>query len=449
MKVKLSQLLNVKLGEWKLVLSLFFLLALNTLVLELSDVVATAGFISKIGASGMLWLWIIDMLVILLGAGGYALVVDRVPRVQLMAWLLGGLATGYLILQLLFSYGAPDWLTYPSLYIMADLQSSIFPLTLWTLANDVYTMSEGKRLFPVIGAGYAVGSIMGNGMAAGSALLVARSGGNVLSLLTLVAIILLGGMVLLWYAFHNRAVRARQSRESGISVRETARVGVDFFKSVPLFGYLAIAMLLVGLSLTIVEYHFLFATEQSVVGSLQFQAFYGTYKTVLIVTVLLSQWLIVGRWLKRVLLKNTFMVLPITLIVAVGCMLALPGLIGAALGRFLARLVQRAWDELARKAVQGLVPDERRGRISTMMDGYFYPLATIVGCLIVGGLLLAATSGWLSGGVVITIYLVIAALAAIAAVWASLHLRSVYDKSLLDWRIARSHRKSVLDGIEF
>jgi len=244
-------------------------------------------------------------------------------------------------------------------------------------------------------------------------------------------------------------VRARQARETGINVRETAQVGVDFFKGVPLFGYLAIAMLLAGLSLTIVEYHFLSTAERAVDNSLQFQAFYGTYKMALIMTILLSQWLVAGRLLKRVPIKDTFLVLPVALVVAVGCVLAAPGLMGAAAGRFLARWMQRAWDELARKALQGLVPDERRGRISTIMDSYFYAVATMAGCLIMGGLLLAASLGWLPDGTVITVYLLIAVLAAIGAVWASLRLRSVYDKSLLDWRLARSRRKSMLDGIEF
>ncbi len=449
MKVKPSQLLNIKSGEWKLVLSLFSLLAINTLVLELSDVVAMAGFISNIGAPSILWLWVADMLITLLAVGGYALAIDRTPRVRLMAWLLGGLAAVYLVLLLLFGYHAPDWLTYPSLYIIADLQSAIFPLTLWTLANDVYTMSDGKRLFPIIGTGFAVGSVFGNGLAAGSAVLVSDPSRNVSNLLALMAIILLGGIVLLWYAFHNRPVRARQARESGINVRETAQIGVDFFKGVPLFGYLAIAMLLAGLSLTIVEYHFLATAEQSVANSLQFQAFYGTYKMALILAILLSQWLVAGRLLKRVPIKDAFLVLPVALVVAVGCVLAVPGLLGAAAGRFLARWMQRAWDELARKALQGLVPDERRGRISTFMDSYFYAVATVAGCLIMGGLLFAAVSGWLPDGTVIMTYLLIAALAAIGAVWASLRLRIVYDKSLLDWRLARSRRKSVLDGIEF
>jgi ATP/ADP translocase len=449
MREKLSRLLNVRSGERGLVLSLLLILVLNTLVLELSDVVATAGFVSRIGVSGILWLWVVDMFVTLLAAGGYALIVDRMPRVRLMSYLSGGLALVYIALQLLFNYGAPDWLTYPALYIIADLQFSIFPLAFWTLASDVYTISEAKRLFPIIGAGYPLGSIIGNALPAGAAIVAARWGGSVSQLLALGAVILLSSVVLLRLTFRNRTVRARQSRQSETNVREMIRAGIDFFRNVPLFYYLAIAMLLVGLSLTIVEYHLLFTAEQTFASDLQFQTFYGTYKAALIAMILLVQWLVAGRLLKRVPLKGAFIVLPTTLVIAAGCALTVPDLIGAAIGRFAARLVQRAWDEPSRKAAQGLVPDERRGRISTFLDSYLYSLATIVGCLILGILVMVSASGWLSERVMIAVYLAIAALAAVGAVWAGLQLRAVYEKSLFDWRLSRPRRKSVLDEIEF
>ena len=47
------------------------------------------------------------------------------------------------------------------------------------------------------------------------------------------------------------------------------------------------------------------------------------------------------------------------------------------------------------------------------------------------------------------IYLLTAGAAGIGALWASLALRKVYDKSLLNWRLSRARRRSVLDGIEF
>jgi ATP/ADP translocase len=446
---RLSQLLNVAPGEWKLVLSLFALFVIDTLVLELSDVVATAGFISQVGASGILWLWVIDMLITLVVTSAFASVIDRMSRVKLMVWLLGGLTLLYLVLQVLFHAGAPSWLTYPALYILADVQLSVFPLIFWTLANDVYSMSDGKRLFPIIGAGSALGSILGNGLAAGAAVAIEQSGGSELNLLIVAAALLASGIPVLLFAFHHQTIRARQARDPQASVRETMRVGTDFFKNVPFFKYLAVVMLLAGLALTIVEYNFLSVTERSLTTDLQFQAFYGTYKLVLIVSVFLGQGVLTGRLLKKVPVKNAFMVLPATLVIVGGGLLFVPGLLGAALGRFLARLIQRGWDDLARKSVQGMIPDERRGRVSIMMDSYFYTIATLVGCLMLGALQLAAGWGWLSADGAITVYLVIVAVAAVGALAASLRMRTLYESSLLNWRLARARRKSVLDGLEF
>lgn len=445
--------LNVKRGEWGLAISLLLLLAINTLVLELSDVVAMAGFVSSVGTPQIIWLWIVDMVITLLSAGMYAVIVDRVSRVRLIAALLGGFAVVYLVLQLLFSYGAPDWLTYPLLYILADQQYVIFPLAFWVLANDVYTMSESKRLFPLIGAGYAVGSIAGNALAAGSGSLMqnaAQGQQQTAALLTLGALMFLIGLGLLWLTFRQRQVRARQSQQVGADVRETFKVGMDVVRGVPLFRWLAIAMLLAGLALTVIEYHFFFVVDQAVANDpLRFRTFYGTYKVVLILSTLLVQWLIAGRLLEKVGMKNAFIVLPAGLIASGGLALALPGLAGGAAGRFLARLLQRAWDEPARKSTENLVPDERRGRVSALLDSYLYAIATIAGCLLLAVLFLITSLGWVSAQTATWCYLGVAAVAAVGALVAAVRLRSQYDSSLLNWRLARSRRKSVLDGIEF
>ncbi len=449
MRAKIARLLNITPGEWTLVVSLLLLLAINTTVLELSDVVSTPGFISNIGTSKILWLWLVDMAVTILSAGVYALIIDRTARIQLVGGLLIGFAFLYLLLRMLFSYGAPDWVTYPLLYILSDQQYAIFPLAFWALANDVYSMSESKRLFPVIAAGGALGNILGNGLAAGSTAIFHNQGQGVIDLLMLGAMLFLAGFALLWFTFRHHTIHARRSRESGDSARETIQEGMDFIKNVPLFSYLAIIMLLVGLALTIVEYHFLFTVDNAMTSPDQFQMFYGLYKIAWIGMTWLVQWLVTGKLLEKLGLRNSFIVMPASLLAAIGGSLAAPGIVGGAGGRFVARLVQTAWDEPTRKSVQGLIPDERRGRVSAFLDSYFYSVATIVGCLILGALLLASSLGWLPAQVATTAYLGVAGVAAGGAVWAALRLRAVYDKSLLNWRLSRSRRKSVLDGIEF
>jgi ATP/ADP translocase len=441
-------MIKLKPGEWKLVLPLLLLLAINTMVTELVAVIATSGFVSNVGSAQVPWLWIADMVALLLFSVGYALMIDRMKRVQLLSWLLGAFAVLYLIIQLLFTYGAPDWLNYLLLYIFADQQFFIFLLAFWALANDNYRIAEAKRLFPVLGAGYAVGSIAGNGLAAASADILARQGGQAYQLLSLVAVLLLIGLVLLYFTFRNRQLRARQSKEKDIDVRETLEVGLDFVKNVPLFRYLGIVMLLAYVSYTVVQYHFLFVLDQTFTSDLQFQSFYGTYKVALIVAILVFQGLITGRLLEKIGLKSSFVAFPIVLLIAAASALAFLGLIGGAVGFFLIFLIERAWDEPVRKSLQGLIPDERRGRISAFLDNYLYALATIIACCILLLLFWTTSLAQLPQQGLVAIYLVVAGLAAAGAVWAAVQVRSVYDQSMLNWRLQRRQRRGLTGVIK-
>jgi hypothetical protein len=111
--------------------------------------------------------------------------------------------------------------------------------------------------------------------------------------------------------------------------------------------------------------------------------------------------------------------------------------------------VYSAWDDPARKSLQGLVPDEKRGRISAFMDSYFITTATVLGCAVLITLFGLVSIGTISRETAVFIYLGIAIAASLLAVLAFVYLRKVYDKSMLNYRLARSKRKSVLDGLEF
>ncbi len=441
-----TSFLNVRPDERKLVFSLIFILAITTLVLELSDVIATGGFVSKVGPKNIFWLWIVDMLISLATVGAYALVVDRTERVRLVKWLTLAFAILFLGLRFVFLAGAPDWISYPILYILTDQFYAVFPLAFWAMVNDLYTAAEGKRLFPIITMGTALGSILGNGLAALSGWILQRSGGDPASLLPLGSLILLFGLVSLEISFARRTVNARQSRDETVDVKQTLNVGLDYIRNVPIFKFLALSMLLSGVAFTVIEYHFLFSVDQAVAQDpLQFQSFYGAFKIVLILGTLAAQAFLSGRFLEKLGLKASFIVQPIALAIGTALAFLVPGIYGAAGARYVVRLVQQAWDEPARKSLENLVPDERRGRVSVVIDRYFYDLSTIFASLALGLLLLFAANLSL----IVVVYLGLAAAVSLVAVWAGFRIRARYDESMLDWRLSRARRKSVLTGIEF
>jgi ATP:ADP antiporter, AAA family len=442
--------LNIKPEEKKQVYSLILVLALATLVLELSDVIATGGFVSNIGPDNIVYLWIIDMIITIVTAGIYAMAVDKMDRAKLIKWLALGFALVFLLMRLLFLFNAPDWATYPLLYILTDQFYAIFPLAFWAMVNDLYTSSEAKRLYPIIIMGAALGSISGNGLAAISGWLLQRTGGSAPSLLIIGTILLLVTLAVLQFALPKRTVNARQSRDEIVDVGQTIKVGWDYIKNVPIFTFLAVSMLLSGLAFTIIEYHFIFAVDQAAAQDpLQFQTFYGSFKIILIVSTLTVQAFFSGRFLEKVGLKNSFIFQPAALAMSGALAALVPGLVGAAGAKYLMRLVQQSWDEPARKSLQNLIPDERRGRVAVMIDRYFYDVSTIVGSIVLAVLLFLRNLSVISQGQITNVYLGLAIVAALVAVFAGIRLRAKYEQSLLDWRLSRSRRKSALDGIEF
>ncbi len=124
-------------------------------------------------------------------------------------------------------------------------------------------------------------------------------------------------------------------------------------------------------------------------------------------------------------------------------------MVGAAGGRFIGWLIERAWNEPARRSLLGLVPDERRGRVGVFVESYFYAFATIIACLFLGALFVMSGLGIVPLWHVPIIYLSFAAATSLGALWGTVRLRGFYEQSLLNWRLSRSRRKSVLDEIEF
>lgn len=447
---------NERITNWfgtqhvKLVLALWLLLAINMMVMELSDVIATAGFVSNIGSDSLPWLWLVMTLLTLVGASGYSVLVDRYSRLNLITWLLGIMGIFYLFLMFLFRAQVPDKITFPLLSIITDQQYYILPLAFWALANDVFSVTEGKRVFPLIASGAVIGSLTGNSLAGLSAKFLEQLSVGAEAIFVLAALLLFVSVIILRIAFFGHYVRARQSKGEDASLMKSMQVGIEYFSKVAMLKMVAIIMFLSGMTLALLEFYFLRSIELNTSGnSLDFQQFLGYFKTAQTIGLLTFQWLITRRLLEKVALKNSFMVLPVFLLGASGIAIGLVGVWGVAIGRFFARMLQRGWDEPTRKSLQGLVPDERRGRVALFMDSVFYNFATIISSLWMALLLWLMRSAMITEVTFQYISLGTALLAALGAIVASFNFNRVYEKSLLDWRFARSKRKSVLDNIEF
>jgi ATP:ADP antiporter, AAA family len=413
---------------------LALLLFANIFVAQSSDVVATSGFIANVSTPGILWVWALDNVLMGVAAALYGLFADRIRRERLAITLLLISSVIYIGLFWLFQVNAPDWLRYSVLLLIGDQQYLLFPIVIWTMANDMFSMSEAKRLFPLLGAATVLGSLLGNLIPG----LVQFTGIGNTQLLGFNAGFMLISGVFLFLAIPKLNLNSRQSKQ-GQDFREVFKEGLTFIKEIPVFFYLTIAMLLCGVAFNTSEFHLISSAATSYGSATDLQGFYGLFRSARTVILVILQAGITTILINKLGFKHIFGLMPLILLVGLAISLGAPGLLGAIIGNGLARLVLEGIDEPARRSFLGLVPDERRGRVSAFVEGYLYSGGSLISCALIGYLVVVGAPSWS--------YLLLAMLATGVALWAVWHFRITYDKSMLNWRLNRRKRSSMLDSL--
>ncbi len=437
-------------GERSRCAVLALLLFANAVVMESNEVVATSGFVSQIGADAILWVWAADMLIVILSSGAYSLVVDRMRRDRLAVRLLLGFGLLYVGLFALFWMQVPGWATYSALAILTDQHWLLLPMVIWALANDVFSTAEAKRLFPMLGGAAFAGGVFGNGLTAAVALWFGSGQRGSLGLLLSNAGLLLVMSILLAGAIrrqHSISEAARQSRE-GEKLLDTLREGLGFVREVPAYRYLALAMVLLGAALNVVEYQMIATAARAYSEVSQLEGFYATVRAARILLMVLVQGLVAVWLLDRLGFKSIFWIMPAALLAGLSVAFFWPVLVGVVIGEYAARITLEGIDEPSRRAFLGLVPDERRGRVSAFMDGYLYPLGSLLSCGFVGAVLFAVGHGLLTRDEGRAVYFAIAGLCIGVALWAVGRFRAHFDESMLNWRLKRRRRGTVLSRLE-
>ena len=442
----LGRIFKLHPGEARLVFLMAFLLFANSFALEVSDVVAISGFLSKVGVTQFLIVYIVDMLLIIVTAGIQMLIVDRYKRSNLIRWMSLLIAIFYILLRLLFVVGAPSWLSYSLLYVLSDQTWLFFPLIFWVMANDIFDLSQAKRLFPLMATGGYIGQIAGLSLAAAAPTLFSSLGLSSLELLLLNAAIYLMTWALVTFGL--RRIQVRKTVQHVHSVQETLNEGWGFVKEVPLFRYLSLSTLAVAITVIVLEYRFFFVSDKLIVDADSFQTFYSLFRLGTTLGGLFLQAFVTSRLIAKLNLKNSFIVLPVMLGVGAAAMLGWPGLVSATFGFAMARLGKNTIDESARKALLTLVPEERRGRVSIFMDSYVFAIGIIIGAVLIG---LVEIFGPSTGNQnYYVVYLGVGGLAVVLSIWATNRIRLVYESSMLNWRLKRRQRAvNVLDKLDF
>lgn len=415
----------------------------NAFATQIASVAAVSGFLKGNGVSQIPIVWIIDMFIILFVAGLQSSVIDRFERTKLLKIMILGFAVIFFILRILFYLNEPNWFSYGTMLIISDQQWLFFPLVFWTLAQDIFSVAQAKRLFSPIASFGFIGQVTGLLTVAIAPSLLDRFGIAVEELLFFNVVV-----YLIAYFFVAIGLKRIQAEPNIIRVERkpaTLLEGWDFVKEIPVFKYLAICILAVTISLTFVEFGFLVITQQAF--SSNYQAFYGFYRLGLMITSFVLQGLVTSRLLAKITLKNAFLLMPLALFVGSVWML-FTGTLSAIGGMVLPKLAQFTADDSARRSFQSLVPEERRGRVSMFLESTLFSVGVVIASLVILFALFLST--WIGALNASYVYRFLAVASGLWAIWAAIKMRLVYDQSMLNWRLKRRERStSILDKLKF
>ncbi len=154
-----STVLNIADAEWPRVISTSCFFLLLMFGCGFGHTARDAYFIKEVGFEKLPQIYVLSALSIILVSAFYSRIVDKISRYKLFIILLGSFGTLLVLMRLLISQNYP-W-TAHILYCLAEVAIMVLVfLHFWTLANDVFNIREGKRIFPLVGGAGLTGMII-------------------------------------------------------------------------------------------------------------------------------------------------------------------------------------------------------------------------------------------------------------------------------------------------
>jgi ATP:ADP antiporter, AAA family len=295
-----------------------------------------------------------------------------------------------------------------ALYVWTGLVSTLAAVQFWLVVGSIYTITQAKRTYAVIGLGSLLGAVAGGGLAR---LVSARLDAHHLMLVSAVvlAATAAGPAALLG----NRAVAPGRDAPPG----EPPFVeGLRLIRAHPYLSRLAAIVLISTVAVTLADYVFKSAVARAVPPG-QLASFFASFYTALNTLALAAQ-LFVVSWLMRVLgVNRALWVLPTFLVIGATGVVAGGALVAALLLKGADGVLRPSLHRVGMELLFVPVPDELRS---------FAKLTDVLGQR--GGQALASIFilGWLAGGRGDTVLAIISALLCMVWIVRTANLNSHY-----------------------
>lgn len=381
LSVVAGRVLRVQPGEGRRVALMFGLMMCVVGMFIIGRVARDTLFLSRFPSSWLpsMYLWV--ALGVFVQAGLYSRITDRFRRDRILQASLASAASLMLVSRVLVGAGL-DWFL-PVLYVLVELAGNLLILQSWTLANDIFTTREAKRLFGVVGAGGVVSSVL---VGFGSRAAVSRLGTP--ELLLLCALLLVTALLLLHrLGRHYGAELNTHLVERRLHPLHRLSLIADGRR---VFGnrhlqLVSVLILLITLVTTFCDFQFKASAQQAFAGQEKnMGAFFGMFWGVTGILSCVIQLLITGRLLERFGVLLPLLLLPGSLTLGAISFLVQPALWSASLLKGSDAVLRYTVNDATMQFLYLPVSAGLRGRAKALLDGMVRPFAIgVSGALLV------------------------------------------------------------------
>jgi len=235
-----------------------------------------------------------------------------------------------------------------------------------------------------------------------------------------------------------KKISLRPLAKSEETITETLTEGRDFIREVPSFRYLLIGAIFISACDVILEFRFFAVAKSTYSDPATYKNLYSLYLLMVALASFAIQGFVTSRIVQRLELKNAFLLQPFVALGSTIAMILSPEIIASTIGSVVLKIGRNTIDESTRKAFQGFVPEERRGRVALFTDNYAPAIGMILSALLTLGIVYACEKFGISNS--FYIYLGLSLVFAGIAIYNLLLMRKVYDNSLFNWRLKRRKR---------
>jgi hypothetical protein len=309
------------------------------------------------------------------------------PLTRILAVLLigfGGLVLGIKALIPLAIY----WI-YPVLYVLKIQIPAIYLMLFWNLCNDLFHTRQAKRLFPLILAGGALGTVLGSFLTAPLGRAIGMD-----ALLTFYGLLMActGGCVYL-YVMGGRQMPdhlpAGQIRRRPEPLRDILRL----FHQIPRHSLLRVLILLTlvpNIMLPLLNFQFSFILNGTFAAETTLLNFYSWFRGVSHILTF-AVLLITPRIYQKLGVPNSLLFHPFNYFLVFGLLMFSFALPCAIYARVSTSLLRSTLNNPGRGVLVGLLPADLRSVIRPVLRGTIAKTGSLLGALI-----LLVSKGWLS-----------------------------------------------------